>query len=80
MTFKEFLLATNASNLVRYLDDISTIDTIPAAFFNPLIEKLRMYFVSGGMPYPVICWSQDKDVSAMQEALDQILKHMIKTF
>ena len=39
-----------------------------------------MYFLSGGMPYPVICWSQVKDVSAMKEALDQIIKTYDKYF
>ena len=50
MTFTEFLLANGDSNLVNYLDSLDSIDSIPDAFFNPLREKLKMYFITGGMP------------------------------
>ena len=73
MTFMEFLLANGDENLVRYLNGVDTIEPIPDAFFNPLYEKLKMYYVTGSMPEPVLMWTEARDVSAMQEALSGIL-------
>ena len=50
MTFTEFLPANGDGNLARYLETVDTIEPIPDAFFNPLCEKLKMYYVTGGMP------------------------------
>lgn len=36
-------------------------------------EKLKMYYVTGGMPEPVLMWTEARDVSAMQEALSGII-------
>lgn len=52
---------------------MDTIAPIPDAFFNPLYEKLKMYYVTGGMPEPVLMWTEARDVSAMQEAMSGIL-------
>ena len=73
MTFTEFLLANGDENLVNYMESIDTIETIPDAFFNPLYEKLKMYYVTGGMPESVLMWTQERDVSAMQTVLSEIL-------
>ena len=50
MTFTEFLLANGDTNLVNYMDTLDRLEPIPEAFFNPLYEKLKMYFITGGMP------------------------------
>ncbi len=73
MTFTEFLIANGDGNLVEYLNSVNTIEPIPDAFFNPLTEKLKMYYVTGGMPEPVSLWTQERDVEAMQEALSSII-------
>ncbi len=73
MTFTEFLMANGDGNLVEYLNRVDTIEPVPDAFFNPLTEKLKMYYVTGGMPEPVAMWTQERDVEAMQEALSNIL-------
>ena len=52
---------------------MDTIEPIPDAFFNPLYEKLKMYYVTGGMPEPVKMWTEARDVAAMQEALSGII-------
>ena len=46
MTFTEFLLANGNDNLVKYLNSVTDIEPIPDAFFNPLYEKLKMYYGS----------------------------------
>lgn len=73
MTFTEFLMANGDGNLARYLDSVDTLEPIPDAFFNPLYEKLKMYYVTGGMPESVLMWTEDRDVDAMQEALSNII-------
>ena len=53
MNFSEFLLANGDENLKLFLDSLNDIENIPDAFFNPLYEKLKMYYVTGGMPEAV---------------------------
>ena len=73
MTFMEFLIANGDENLAVYLDSIETLESIPDAFFNPLYEKLKMYYVTGGMPESVRMWTEARDVAVMQEALADII-------
>ena len=54
MTFTEFLLANGDENLAQYLEQVDTLEPIPDAFFSPLYEKLKMYYVTGGMPESVL--------------------------
>lgn len=73
MTFIEFLLANGDENLAQYLASVDALEPIPDAFFNPLYEKLKMYYVTGGMPESVLMWTEDRDVDAMQESLSNII-------
>ena len=74
MTFTEFLMANNDLNLVNFMDSIDEISPIADAFYNPLYEKLKMYFVTGGMPESVLMWTENKKVQKIQEALSNILQ------
>jgi predicted AAA+ superfamily ATPase len=80
MNFTEFLLANGDENLAEYLDTVETLEPIADAFYNPLYEKLKMYYVTGGMPEPVLMWTEAHDVSAMQEALSNILSAYERDF
>lgn len=80
MTFSEFLIANGDENLSAYLENTNTIEPIPDAFFNPLYEKLKMYYVTGGMPESVLMWTNARDVSAMQEALSNIINAYERDF
>jgi predicted AAA+ superfamily ATPase len=73
MTFTEFLMANGDGNFAAYMDSVDRMEAIPEAFFNPLYEKLKMYFVTGGMPESVRSWVQDRDVELMQQVLSNIL-------
>ena len=73
MNFTEFLLANGDENLAKYIEQIDKIEPIPDAFFNPLYEKLKMYYVTGGMPESVLMWTKARDVNAMQETLFEII-------
>lgn len=58
MTISEFLSTNGDENFVAYIDSVDTIEPIPDAFFNPLYEKLKMYYVTGGMPESILMWTE----------------------
>jgi len=72
LSFAEFLSAADPT-LFAYLDSLEKVEAIPEIFFNPLKEKLKMYFISGGMPEAVIALLELRDVAATQEALLEII-------
>lgn len=73
MSFEEFLLANGDKNLYEYLNSLDKIETLPDAFFYPLVEKLKIYFITGGMPEAVLVWTQDRDIQAADNVLNNIL-------
>ncbi|MBQ8570667.1 MAG: ATP-binding protein [Kiritimatiellae bacterium] len=73
MSFEEFLLANGDDNLLDFLNKWEHLEPIPDAFFNPLCEKLKMYYITGGMPEPVLMWTEAHDVAAMQEVQSNII-------
>lgn len=74
MTFSEFLIADNCENLVDYIKSINKIENIPNIFFNQLEEKLKAYFIIGGMPEAVNAWVNEKDMELVNNVQDNILK------
>lgn len=80
MTFTEFLIANGDQNLVEFMDNVNSFDPILDAFFNPLQEKLKMYYVTGGMPESVISWTDDRDIEAVETVLSNIVASYEKDF
>lgn len=80
MTFSEFLIANGDENLYQYISNIATLETIPDAFFNLLCEKLKMYFVTGGMPESVSAWTERRSVEAVQQVLSDIISAYERDF
>ena len=80
MTFTEFLMANGDENLADYLNSIEVLEAIPDAFFNQLCEKLKMYYVTGGMPESVYMWTAVRDVQAMQGVLSEIIESYERDF
>lgn len=73
MNFKEFLMANQDDNLVNYLESIDSIESIPNVFFDILVEKLKLYYITGGMPESVKMWAEDKNIELMQKVQSNIL-------
>lgn len=73
MTFEEFLNANGDRNLVEYLKGIDSISNIPDIFSGPLMEKLKMYFVVGGMPEAVKVWTEEGDIREVDKIQSEIL-------
>lgn len=80
MSFSEFLIANGDDGLYEYMNSLDSIEPIPDAFFNPLYEKLKMYYITGGMPEPVLMWTSARDISAVQEALLAIIEAYERDF
>ena len=74
MTFSEFLIADNCENLVEYMKSIKTIEKIPEIFFNQLEEKLKAYFIIGGMPEAVNVWVNEKNIELVNHVQENILR------
>ncbi len=74
MTYTEFLKADGCENLVNYMDSIKKIQNIPDIFFHKLSEKLKAYFIIGGMPEVVDSWVKYKDMEKVNKIQDNILK------
>ncbi len=80
MTFSEFLIANGDENLKNYLDTVDDIEKIPEAFYNPLYEKLKMYYITGGMPESVYMWTQERDIELMLKSLNNIIEAYERDF
>ncbi len=72
LTFSEFLAKADLA-LSAYLDGLEKIEPIPDIFFHPLVEKLKMYYLSGGMPEAVVALLENQDVELTQQVLKNIL-------
>jgi hypothetical protein len=73
LTFNEFLSIADPL-LASYLEEIQVIEPIPDIFFSRLVEKLKMYYITGGMPEPVIALLEYQDMERTQQVLMNILK------
>ena len=73
MSFEEFLEANGDHNLVGYLKGIDAISAVPEMFSGPLTEKLKMYFIVGGMPEAVKVWTEEGDIREVDKIQSEIL-------
>ncbi|MBQ7479571.1 MAG: ATP-binding protein [Selenomonadaceae bacterium] len=80
MTFHEFLVANGSANLASYMEQVEEIEPVPDAFFNPLAEKLKMYFITGGMPEVVSRWAETGSVGQVQSTLINIINAYERDF
>ena len=76
MTFSEFLIADNLKNLVDVMKETRKIKAIPKLFEDKLIEKLKIYYIIGGMPEAVYSWVNDKDI----EKVNKIQKNILDSY
>ncbi len=76
MTFSEFLLADNSENLVEVMRQTIEIKPIPEIFASQLIEKLKIFYIIGGMPEAVYSWVTEKDI----EKVNKIQKNILDSY
>lgn len=79
LSFQEFLSADNPE-LHAYLESIDKPEALPDIFFNPLLDKLKKYFISGGMPEAVVTLLEERDTEMTQQVLQNILNAYVLDF
>jgi hypothetical protein len=79
LSFAEFLLSANPA-LYHYLMQIDALEPIPDIFYSQLIDKLKMYFISGGMPEAAATLIEYQDVNLVQQILTSILNAYMLDF
>lgn len=72
LNFSEFLSAANPQ-LSNYLVQYDFASPIPDIFFNPLVEQLHRYLISGGMPEAATTLLSENDVAKTDDVLLSIL-------
>lgn len=73
LTFSEYLRATGNENLDTYCKQIASFEVVPDIFAHSLEEKLRAFFITGGMPESVLRWIETGDVELVQKVLADLL-------
>ncbi len=72
VSFKEFLAKVD-NKLHNYLLQISEISPIPDIFFNQLKDKLRQYFITGGMPEAIKTMLETNNIQELEKIQQNIL-------
>ncbi|MDR0783634.1 MAG: ATP-binding protein, partial [Propionibacteriaceae bacterium] len=72
LTFTEFLHAVGESRLVAYASQCD-LEPLPEAFLAPLMEQLKAYLITGGMPEPVSAWADHRDLARVEQILAAIV-------
>ena len=67
------IIADNSENLVEVMKKTKEIKEIPKIFTDELIEKLKVYYIVGGMPEAVNSWVNDKDIEKVSKIQKNIL-------
>ncbi len=80
MSFHEFLNSTGDEALAKAVSDADFNTPIEAAFHNRLIDRLRTFFIIGGMPEVVQNYIMNGDLLKCQNILDQLLTTFMDDF
>lgn len=72
LSFKEFLMASDQTMLIDYIESVTLKDEMSEAISDKLNRYLKEYFVVGGMPEAVQSWILDKDIKAVERIQENI--------
>ena len=73
MTFEEFLIADGQKSLSCYLRAIDQIAPLPDSLVNLLTEKLKIYFLTGGLPEAIDRWVKERSIDQVQKVIDGVI-------
>lgn len=74
MSFLEFLSAVGKENLRGYIETLRSVEPLPEAFHQELIDWLKKYLLIGGMPEAVASYAEHQDFEKVREIQQDILK------
>ncbi len=72
ISFLEYL-RTADEKLYKYLISIESIEPIPDIFFNPIVDKFKTYYITGGMPEAIVEYLSTGNIENVQSILQNIL-------
>ncbi|MCD4654493.1 hypothetical protein K8T06_11245 [bacterium] len=73
VTFKEMLMASNQTDLIELIEQFTLTDIIPETAHDRLIDNLRTFFLTGGMPETVQVYIDTNDFSKVFEVHASII-------
>ncbi|MEQ1666041.1 MAG: AAA family ATPase [Bdellovibrionales bacterium] len=73
LSFSEFLESQKLSELNNLLHNIKVIEPIAEAVHSKLIENLKTYYITGGMPEVVVEYLKSQDFAAVRDVQHEIL-------
>ena len=56
------------------MKSIDSVSAVPDMFSGPLTEKLKMYYLIGGMPEAVRIWTEERDIREVDRIQSEILE------
>jgi len=72
LTFREFLLGNSEDELLAFIKE-TEITPVPLPIAQKLIDYLKIFFITGGMPSSVSTWLENRDFSVVDDKLRNIL-------
>lgn len=72
MTFEEFLTANKAQNLCKFIEN-QKIEPVAAEITDMIIEYLKTYYITGGMPIVVLDYVRNHDLDRVDAILQALL-------
>jgi len=73
MTFSEYLTASGDERLERFILNSSSSNPVEPVIHEKILEKLKIFQLTGGMPEVVRTYLEEKDFMLCQEVIDNIL-------
>lgn len=80
LSFPEFLDANDRAELRQFIANTQEIKNFPEPFHNELIELLRQYYISGGMPEVVQHFTQSRNLNEVREIQKEIIDSYVLDF
>lgn len=73
LSFSEFLFALGDQKLCEYLSHVQLTDKIPESIHGKALERLKLYFLLGGMPAVIQSYIDNRDLLRCQQLQSFVL-------
>lgn len=80
LSFMEFLDALNRSELRELIESWTDFEPFPEIFHNELIDILRLYYITGGMPEVVRKYIDSNDLNEVRNTQKEIIDTYVLDF
>lgn len=80
MSFKEFVIANDRTDLIEIFEKWPVDRPIPELYSVPMIKLLKEYYVVGGMPEAVKTWIETHDMDEVEAVQNEILSDYADDF